>query len=197
MSGVTTPENDAPETGDPGTGAAAEGPPTVADLRAEAVLLVAALPASVLRVRVASGSAVVEVDWAPVDGAAVPVAAVPVMGPAVDGTVPAIVTAAVPSTAVPSTAAPSTAAPAVARHRVTAPLVGTVYRRPAPGEPPFVDVGDVVEPGRQVAIVEAMKLMNEITTEHGGTVVAIPVEDGEMVEYGQVLVELDPTGNEG
>ncbi len=187
MSGVTTPENDAP-----GTGAAAEGPPTVADLRAEAVLLVAALPVSVRRVRVASGSAVVEVDWAPVDVAAVPVAAVPVMGPAVGGTVPAIVTAAVPSTAVPSTAAP-----AVARHRVTAPLVGTVYRRPAPGEPPFVDVGDVVEPGRQVAIVEAMKLMNEITTEHGGTVVAIPVEDGEMVEYGQVLVELDPTGNEG
>lgn len=188
MTGTTTPDNDTSANDTPAT----DPPPTLADLRAEAVQLVASLPASVRHIRVASGSAVVEVDWAPEPGGPVPVEAVPVVAPVpvLNGSGPAAAAVPVVAVAVP-------AAPAVALHRVTAPLVGTVYRRPAPGEPPFVEVGDVIAPGHQVAIVEAMKLMNEITAEHGGTVVAIPVEDGEMVEYGQVLVELDPTATGG
>ncbi|MGK5552517.1 acetyl-CoA carboxylase biotin carboxyl carrier protein [Actinomadura kijaniata] len=78
----------------------------------------------------------------------------------------------------------------------TAPLVGVFYRAPAPGEPPFVRVGDRVAPGQQVGIVEAMKLMNAVTADVAGEVVAVPAGDGDPVEYGQdlVVVRLDPDG---
>ncbi|MBM0277884.1 acetyl-CoA carboxylase biotin carboxyl carrier protein, partial [Micromonospora tarensis] len=66
------------------------------------------------------------------------------------------------------------------------------YRAPEPGAPPFVAVGDLVRPGQPIAIVEAMKLMNEVTAERAGRVVAVLVEDGQPVEYDQPLVELDP-----
>ena len=75
---------------------------------------------------------------------------------------------------------------------VTAPLVGTFYRRPEPGAEPFVDVGSVVQAGETVAIVEAMKLMNPVTTSQAGKVVAIHPDDTEMVEYGQRLIDLEP-----
>lgn len=77
------------------------------------------------------------------------------------------------------------------RHQVTAPLVGTFYRAPQPGARPFAEVGDFVEEGQQVAIVEAMKLMNAIAADCSGRVVAILVEDGQPVEYGQPLLVLD------
>lgn len=73
---------------------------------------------------------------------------------------------------------------------VTSPIVGTFYAAPAPGEAPFVTVGSKVSAGDVIGIVEAMKLMNEITTQRSGVVVAVEAVDGEMVQYGQTLVRI-------
>ena len=70
---------------------------------------------------------------------------------------------------------------------VTAPLVGTFYAAPAEDEEPFVKVGERVEKGQIVAIIEAMKLMNEIESDFAGTVTEVFVENGQSVEYGQPL----------
>ena len=75
---------------------------------------------------------------------------------------------------------------------VLAPLVGTFYRSSQPGQDPFVNEGDVVEPGPTVCIVEAMKLMNEVSAAEGGRVAEIVVENGDPVEFGQLLFELEP-----
>ena len=74
---------------------------------------------------------------------------------------------------------------------MVAPLVGTFYRSPEPGAKPFVEVGDVVEPETEVAIVEAMKIMNRITADCAGRVTEILVSDGEMVEFGQTLMYVE------
>jgi acetyl-CoA carboxylase biotin carboxyl carrier protein len=74
---------------------------------------------------------------------------------------------------------------------VCAPLVGTFYRAREPGARPFVEVGDEVRPGQQVAVVEAMKLMNCVQADVAGRVVAILVADAEPVEYGQQLLHLE------
>ena len=76
--------------------------------------------------------------------------------------------------------------------RVEAPMVGTFYRASEPGAAPFVEEGDVVEPGQTLCILEAMKLMNEIKAEIEATVRAIHVRNAEPVEYGQLLLELEP-----
>lgn len=75
---------------------------------------------------------------------------------------------------------------------ITAPLVGTFYRRATPESPPLVEVGQIVHPGDTVCIIEAMKVMNEIKAETPGRVRSVQAEDGEPVEYGQVLFVLDP-----
>ena len=75
---------------------------------------------------------------------------------------------------------------------VLAPLVGTFYRASQPGQDPFANEGDVVEPGQTVCIVEAMKLMNEVSAAEGGRVAEIVVENGEPVEFDQVLMYLEP-----
>lgn len=82
-------------------------------------------------------------------------------------------------------------------HDVCAPLVGTFYRAPEPGVSPFVAVGDTVHAGQQIAIVEAMKLMNAVEAEVAGRVVAILVGDGAAVEYGQPLVRIAIDGDSG
>ena len=66
------------------------------------------------------------------------------------------------------------------------------YRAPEPGSPPFVEEGDAVAPGQTLCILEAMKLMNEVKAETAGRVRAIHVENGEPVEFGQLLFELEP-----
>jgi acetyl-CoA carboxylase biotin carboxyl carrier protein len=73
-------------------------------------------------------------------------------------------------------------------------MVGTFYRAPQPGAPPFVEVGDVVGPGQTLCILEAMKLMNELKAEVAGVVRTICVENAEPVEYGQLLFEIEPAG---
>jgi len=75
---------------------------------------------------------------------------------------------------------------------ITAPLVGTFYRRATPESPPLVEVGQIVHPGDTVCIIEAMKVMNEIKAETLGRVRSVQAEDGAPVEYGQVLFVLDP-----
>jgi oxaloacetate decarboxylase alpha subunit len=78
--------------------------------------------------------------------------------------------------------------------RVEAPMVGTFYRAPQPGTPPFVEEGQPVAAGQTLCILEAMKLMNEVKAEVEGIVRTIHVENAEPVEYGQLLFELEPVG---
>jgi oxaloacetate decarboxylase alpha subunit len=75
---------------------------------------------------------------------------------------------------------------------IKAPMVGTFYRAPGPDTKPYVEIGQIIEPGQVVCIVEAMKLMNEIKAEVKGKVVEILVENARPVEYGQVLFMVEP-----
>jgi acetyl-CoA carboxylase biotin carboxyl carrier protein len=113
------------------------------------------------------------------------------------------------ATAVPSPASPPGVLPAVQAgpathpsqapaaadeeanlHIVKSPIVGTFYESPSPGSPAFVKIGDVVEPGQVLCIVEAMKLMNEIESDGAGEIVKRLVQNGQPVEYGQALFAL-------
>tara|TARA_B100000378_G_C17840228_1_gene341294 strand:- start:142 stop:567 length:426 start_codon:yes stop_codon:yes gene_type:complete len=80
---------------------------------------------------------------------------------------------------------------ASSRSSIKSPIVGTFYRKPAPDKPPYVELGDHVNTGDVVCIVEAMKMMNEIKSEFTGIVAAISVEDGEPVEFDQSLIIID------
>lgn len=75
---------------------------------------------------------------------------------------------------------------------VPAPIVGTFYEAPSPDAPPFVKIGDVVEVGQVLCIIEAMKLMNEIEAETKGVITEVLVQNGEPVEYGQALFRIEP-----
>ena len=75
-------------------------------------------------------------------------------------------------------------------HLIKSPIVGTYYEAPSPGAPPFVQVGDVVEAGQTLCIIEAMKLMNEIEAEMAGEIVKCYVTSGQPVEYGETLFSL-------
>ena len=77
-------------------------------------------------------------------------------------------------------------------HVVRSPMVGTLYRAPAPDADSFVEVGDEVAPETVMCIIEAMKVMNELKAEMEGTVVSIEVDNGEAVEYGQTLFRIAP-----
>jgi acetyl-CoA carboxylase biotin carboxyl carrier protein len=76
-------------------------------------------------------------------------------------------------------------------HAVKSPMVGTFYRCASPGAKPFVEIGDTVEQGDTLCIVEAMKLMNEIEADVGGTIKSILAENGQAVEYGQPLFVIE------
>lgn len=128
------------------------------------VLAAAARPPT--RVVIRCGEVRVELEWAPPAAAAIP------GQPDAPG----------------SAATPEPAGTVL----VTSPMVGTFYRAPAPGAAPFVRVGELVQAGQQVGIVEAMKLMNAVNAETSGEVVAVLVDDGAPVEYGQPLVSLRP-----
>lgn len=108
-------------------------------------------------------------------------------------------TGAAPRVSAPPTSAP--AQPAPARHaapelpgivRVPSPMLGTFYRAPKPGEPPFVEVGDRVEADTVIGIVEVMKLMNSVPAGVKGEVVEIRARNGELVEHGEVLLLVRP-----
>ena len=103
----------------------------------------------------------------------------------------ATVVAAAPAAPTPATlaaeAAAAAEAEAAAGHVVKSPMVGTFYRSPSPGAPAFIEQGAVVKAGDTLCIIEAMKLLNEIEADVGGTVKKILVENGQPVEYGQAL----------
>ena len=120
-----------------------------------------------------------------------PSAAAAVAAPVAAAAVP--VAASAPAAAAPAPAASASDRPATWKP-VTAPMVGTFYAAPAPGEPAFVQVGDEVAAGQTLCIVEAMKLMNEIEAEELGTVREICVNDGDPVEFGTVMFYVEPMG---
>ena len=95
-----------------------------------------------------------------------------------------------PDASVPSPAAEPP--PADGLHTIEAPMLGTFYRAEAPGKPPFVEVGQRVEPDTIVCIIEVMKMMNSVTAGVSGTIAAIVPENAELVEYGQPLFRVEP-----
>jgi acetyl-CoA carboxylase biotin carboxyl carrier protein len=106
---------------------------------------------------------------------------------------PAAPVASIPTAAAPGAAAAPLAVDAAAsravadEHIVTAPMVGTFYTAPSAGAKPFVELGDDVEMGQVLCIIEAMKMMNQIESEKAGSIKAILVKNGEPVEFGQPL----------
>jgi acetyl-CoA carboxylase biotin carboxyl carrier protein len=101
-----------------------------------------------------------------------------------------------PQTATQAGSTPAQPVPATAadEHVIKSPIVGTFYAGSSPDAGPFVRVGDLVEAGQTVCIIEAMKLMNEIEADIGGEVARVLVENGQPVEYGEPLFALRPTG---
>jgi len=170
----------------------AEPQPVVSLLRAELREFASELHGPVRRIRIRAGEVAVEVEWQPTTVHAPravpghPLAALPA-APATNGTAPA------------ARAALEAPAPGIGdsvdegeRTVVTSPMVGTFYHAPEPGADPYVAVGDEVEPGQVVGIVEAMKLMNPIAAEVPGTVVEVLVGNAQTVEFGQPLLALAP-----
>lgn len=153
----------------------------VAELCRRTEELAGRLPGQLHRIRLSTGELSVEAEWAalPAPGtvAAPPGPAQTTVGTALAATAPA------------AAEAPVEAGTAI---EVTSPMVGTFYRAPEPGAAPFTDIGDVIEEGQTVAIVEAMKLMNPLAAEVSGRVVEICVKDGDPVEFGQPLMILEP-----
>ena len=103
-----------------------------------------------------------------------------------------------PEVAAPSTTDTTTAADSGEEEsglvEVKSPIVGTFYRSPSPDKPPYLKVGDIIDVGTVVCIVEAMKLFNEIESEVSGKVVKVMIEDASPVQYDQVLFLVDPKG---
>jgi acetyl-CoA carboxylase biotin carboxyl carrier protein len=115
-----------------------------------------------------------------------PAISAPVSGTEVAGSAPAA------SPDAPRETVDGPAASESALLEITSPMVGTFYRAPAPDAPPYVEQGDRVAEGQTVCILEAMKLMNELEAEVAGTVREICVQNGDPVEYGQVLFRIEP-----
>jgi acetyl-CoA carboxylase biotin carboxyl carrier protein len=111
---------------------------------------------------------------------------------------PAAMPMATPANGVPITseAAPTPPpAPEISSYlEVKSPMVGTFYRSPEPGKPPYVTEGQRIEKGQILCIIEAMKIMNEIESEFSGVIKSVTADDAHAVEYGQVLFRIDPNG---
>ena len=142
----------------------------LAALRENAVALARSGTRPPSRIRVEAAGVVVELGWASAEAVA-PVAVTLPVEPAPE-LVPVQVNGTAPTPG----------------HRLTAPTVGVFYRSPEPGAPPFVAVGDHVQPGQQVGIVEAMKLMIPVEADRGGPVLELLCGDGDPVEFGQPLL---------
>lgn len=165
----------------------------VEQLRHNAVQLLAGVPRPPRSLRIRAGDVSVDVEWAdepvatvdrPGDHLAPGHAGVvgPTAGPGSEATGVAV--------AAVAAAIPAGADAGQARHYLTAPTVGTFYRAPQPGAPPFVAEGDTVTVRQQVGIVEAMKVMIPVEADAGGRVVEVLKADGESVEYGDRLFAL-------
>ncbi|MFI0372126.1 acetyl-CoA carboxylase biotin carboxyl carrier protein [Actinomadura sp. 1N219] len=139
--------------------------------------LLADLPGAPERLRIRAGDIELELDWAsPSPAPPAPAPGPPPYGPGAN----------------PAESSNAADSGASAGARVTAPTVGTFYRSPEPGAEPFVQVGDRVKPGQQVAILEVMKLMIPVEADHDGVITEVLADDGQPVEYGQALFGIDP-----
>jgi acetyl-CoA carboxylase biotin carboxyl carrier protein len=133
--------------------------------------LISAADARLLRLTVRAGDVVVELEWPP---------------PTTSTAESSLAAGAEPE--------PGAAAESESLHFIRAEMVGTFYRATEPGAEPFVSVGDAVQTGQQVAILEVMKLMTPIAADRAGRVVDVLVGDGSPVEYGTSLIALDTSG---
>lgn len=106
------------------------------------------------------------------------------------GSIPAAAPVAAAPVAAAAGAPAAAAAPAAEGAEITSPMVGTFYRKPAPDAPNFVEVGTAVSEGQTLCIIEAMKVMNEIKAERSGTICALVAEEGNPVQYGDVLFRI-------
>lgn len=171
-----------PRNGDASRGApllpAQAGPESMLELRQEASELARTLPGALRRLRVRGGDREIEVEWA--EQVAAPESTTDRQAASHAATTGLHAEAASPPTVDETLTA------------VRAPLVGCFYTAPSPGAEPFVQVGDEVEAGTTVAIIEAMKLMNTIVAGESGVVAEVLVSNGESVEYDQVLLRLRP-----
>ena len=133
------------------------------------------------------GNGGIEPAYIPMGTAAMPMQQVPV--------------AAAPAAPAPAAPAPAAEAPKAAASEeddskyvtIKSPMIGTFYRSPSPNDPSFVEIGDMITPGKVICIIEAMKLFNEIEAEVSGKVVKVLVDDMQPVEYDQPLFLLDPS----
>jgi acetyl-CoA carboxylase biotin carboxyl carrier protein len=146
----------------------AEQQGVLGDVCDHAARLITAADARLVRLTVRAGDVVVELEWPPPRTAEPP---------------RSLATAAEPE--------PGAAAEPESLHHIRAEMVGTFYRATEPGAEPFVSVGDAVQTGQQVAILEVMKLMTPIAADRAGRVVEVLVGDGSPVEYGASLIALD------
>jgi acetyl-CoA carboxylase biotin carboxyl carrier protein len=149
----------------------AEGQGGLADVCDHAAQLISAANARLLRLSVRAGDIVVELEWPP----------------------PATSTAESPVPAAAETG-PGAATEPGPLHYIRAEMVGTFFHAPEPGAEPFVNVGDDVQTGQQVAILEVMKLMTPVAADRAGRVADILVRDGTPVEYGTSLIAIDTSG---
>lgn len=154
-----------------------QAPPLTEDsleaLCQQARVLATGLPGTLTRLTVMAGQNRVDMEWQATQTA---------NGSATAAAAPATTTLTADPEVTPETG-----------YAVAAPLVGTFYRSPEPDAAPFVTEGDLVEAGQQVAIVEAMKIMNSVQTEQAGRVAKILATEGDMVEFAQPLMILEPT----
>jgi acetyl-CoA carboxylase biotin carboxyl carrier protein len=134
---------------------------SLAELREQATWLANDLAGPLRRISLQSGEVVIEIEWQPQTGLAVTPADARPVDPDADGHIV-----------------------------ICSPIVGTLYRAPSPDAAPFVEVGDAVEAGQTVAIVEAMKLFNPIVAEQPGIVTEVLVANGQQVQFGHPLLRL-------
>ncbi|WP_436772284.1 acetyl-CoA carboxylase biotin carboxyl carrier protein [Yinghuangia sp. YIM S09857] len=141
------------------------------------------------RLRLETAGTVIQIDWVADAGPALRVETAPIAGAAgkADSAAPVAVS--------PGSPAASGESPDAAALFVRAPMVGTFYHAPDAGARPFVGIGDVVQPGQTIGILEVMKMMNPITADVAGRVVEMVVSDAEPVEYDQPLIALEPLGS--
>lgn len=155
------------------------------DLRKVKALIDLVEKSGISELEITEGEEKVRISRVPTPGPAMPVMQA-ALNPVAAVALPAAATLAVAAAEGESRAAES--APAEPDgHTVKSPMVGTFYRSASPGGKPFVEVGQTVAEGDTVCIIEAMKLLNEIESDHSGVIKAILVENGQAVEYGEPL----------
>lgn len=171
----------------PDPAADAEAVALLSEVRDSVLRLVAELPTSPGLIRVSVRDIAMELSWSAAADAGPPSP----IGP--PSPTPAVVAGRAALAPAEAGQAPSAEAsdPRPGLHTVTSAMVGTFYRAPEPGAAPFVKVGDMVQPGRQLAIVEAMKLMIPVEADVSGRITEVLKDDGKPVEYGEPLLVIE------